>query len=167
MLFNRYSNLNYSVFNTNTTSNEVFDLNEIDLESLKESNDTTSDFADISSVNINTVVNNINCSNLASNNLTGSNAKSFFDVGMKLVSTIHPQDVYLERFISLANQMRDMSGQQQNQTAAKSNIYGAVNSRFSVSEAQKLSSEEALEVLLRKAMGDVCLAESEALVKFL
>ena len=68
------------------------------------------------------------------------NSKSYFDLKLKLVSTLHTQDVYLERFISL------------------------INIRNNLIDAHQLQSQE---VTLRQALNDLCYVEAETLVKFL
>lgn len=73
--------------------------------------------------------------------------KSYFDLRLKLVSTIHTQDVYLERFIAVANaHCLELS------RAATTGCF--VNTSTS-------------EQLLRQCMNDLCYVENETLVKFL
>ena len=161
-----YSGMNYSVFNNNGPHVETIELTDIDTENLPDNNNRQQDLDNDSEnfVNVNTLVNNLNCSNLANNNLTSSNAKSFFDVGLKLVSTVHTQDVYLERFISLANQMKSKSGQEKTNRMHGS---GYVNTRFSGSNHQRQDTDETIENSFKKAAMEICYAESEALIKFL
>lgn len=163
-----YSGMNYSVFNSNGPHVETIELADIDVDNLPENNIIRQQDCDSDSdsyVNVNTLVNNLNCSNLASNNLTSSNAKSFFDVGLKLVSTVHTQDVYLERFISLANQMKSKAGQSKTNRMYGGSSY--VNNRFSGSSHQRQDPDETIENSFKKAAMDICYAESEALIKFL
>lgn len=73
--------------------------------------------------------------------------KSYFDLRLKLVSTIHTQDVYLERFIAVVNaHCLELS------RAATTGCF--VNNSTS-------------ETLLRQCINDLCFVENETLVKFL
>jgi len=110
-------------------------------------NDCTS--KNLSHFNVTTSISNLNSSSVVSQaaqaiSALGSsgpmNSKSYFDLKLKLVSTLHTQDVYLERFISLSNFRNNLidSHQIQNQ-----------------------------EVALRQALNDLCYVESETMVKFL
>jgi hypothetical protein len=88
-----YSNLNFSTYSpvhsaAHTSSND---------------DDTAeNDSSDQNDLTTTTVTNITTASN--SNNSSISLSKSYFDVRLNLVSTIHTQDVYLERFIHLINQ---------------------------------------------------------------
>ena len=91
-------------------------------------------------------------------------SKSFFDVKLKLVSTIHTQDVYLERFIAIANIYAN-----NNQAGTQTNP-SHVNSMFGTSKiacSNTTSYGSYIELLLKNSIMDICYADSQALVKFL
>lgn len=75
--------------------------------------------------------------------------KSYFDLRLKLVSTIHTQDVYLERFIAVAN------------------AHCLELSRVATTGCCYVGNSSASEALLRQCMNDLCYVENETLVKFL
>ena len=109
-------------------------------------------------VSVSTVISNINTINSASVSSSSSTAqaisalglsgpgysKSYFDLRLKLVSTINTQDVYLERFISVAN--------------AQS------NHQLSIDARQTYHSHDGL---LRQVINDLCYVDSETFVKYL
>lgn len=73
--------------------------------------------------------------------------KSYFDLRLRLVSTVHTQDVYLERFIGVANaHCLELS------RAAATGCYVTTTTS---------------ESLLRQCMNDLCFVEPETFVKFL
>lgn len=160
---NGYSNLNYSIYDnaTSSTSNSVSFF--IPLAQDQSSNDlpggcyieNKEEKIPISNiVSVNTVISNMtNTSGSSSLNSTqaaisalGSAgpcySKSFFDLRLKLVSTIHTQDVYLENFIQFSNLY-----QQQQQ----------LQIQLSKSEFTHL----------KQSIYDLCYVESETMVKFL
>ena len=104
-------------------------------------------------VGLSTTIANLNSNALSASaaaqasSALGSSAlsKSFFDVRLKLVSTVHTQDVYLERFVSVASLAHNSSSSS-----------GRVSAELSGVEAQ-----------LRHALLDLCYVEFESLVKFL
>jgi hypothetical protein len=154
-----YSNLNYSIYNSSSSFNlNNFNLS-TDMEAASDQNETEVDNVDKMNepglANVSTNITNLN--NCSNNNFANVNLKSYFDVALKLVSTIHTQDVYLERFISLANLMKSSCNIQQQQ--AKTQQFG-LNGRMNASQND-------IEINFKKAVMDICFAESEALVKFL
>jgi len=92
-----YSNLNYSNYSNNENIEQTATTNE------NEENESSIPNNNSDNHNHNTILNNLPTINSTNNNLI-SLTKSFFDIRLNLISTIHTQDVYLERFIHIKNQ---------------------------------------------------------------
>ena len=163
-----YSNLNYSIFNSSSSFNlNNFNLS-TDMEAANDSTEADADNVDTATANepgqANVSTNITNLNNCSNSNFANVSLKSYFDVALKLVSTIHTQDVYLERFISLANLMRSscIIQQQQQQQHGKTQPHG-----LNGASCRMNASQNDIEINFKKAVMDICFAESEALVKFL
>jgi hypothetical protein len=94
-------------------------------------------------------------------------SKSYFDVRIKISSTTLTQDVYLERFLTIANMIysTSMSINEIN------NLYGSTKISIGSSNNAQVTATPIvtcnLELLLKNSIMDICYAEAEALVQFI
>ena len=146
-----YSTLNYSIYNDNSnnaTLSTVFD-EQID-SFIENSTNKEEKIPCINISNVSTTITNctssitsLNSQYQTSSGLSSSmNSKSYFDIRLKLVSTIHTQNVYLENFLKFSN----LNNQ---------------NQQLGI-ELSKLEFQ-----LLKQSISDLCYVETEVVCKFL
>ncbi|CAF0831727.1 unnamed protein product [Brachionus calyciflorus] len=147
-----YSALNYSIYDNsnNIPTSNIFDDQ---LDSLIENSSNKDEKIPVANItNVSTIITNspnsttsLNSAQNAASNITLSGpgySKSFFDLRLKFVSTIHTQDIYLENFIKFSN----LNNQNQQ--------LGIELSKVEIN-------------LLKHSISDLCFVETEALYKFL
>ena len=162
-----YSNLNYSIYDNSSNNNVSFFLppnnSENNLSTNLESFSVDAVIKDESKIQLSNILSvSTNLANLNNNSssLSGSGAssntaalftpnpslapgpKSYFDVRLKLVSSIHTQDVYLERFV-------------------------AISSFYSVNGTGNSNTSNTNDILMAQAIRDLCYVELETLCKFM
>ncbi len=163
-----YSNMNYSIYDNASNNNVSFFMpnnQNADASLLSSLENLTIDsvIKDESKVQLSNIISvTTNLSNLSNsmsiNNSStsstifaqnpslapglNSNSKSYFDVKLKLVSTVHTQDVYLERFVAI------------------SNLYSQANSA-------NVNASNTNDILMAQAIRDLCYVELDTLCKFL